>query len=49
MEKKKLTLEKFKISKLNNLHMIVGGNGDDDGTGSDRKPQCKKKSAIIKK
>ncbi|WP_204344875.1 hypothetical protein [Psychroserpens algicola] len=27
---KKLLIEKFKISKLNNLSNVIGGNADDD-------------------
>ncbi len=33
MKKKKLNLEKFTISKLENQHLIFGGTGD-DGTGT---------------
>ncbi len=32
MKKSKLNLKKFKISKLNNLNLIRGGNGGTDGT-----------------
>jgi hypothetical protein len=40
MKNKKLSLEKFKIAKLNNQASIFGGNIDDDGGLTKTKPKC---------
>ena len=47
MKKTKLTLEKFKVSKLTNLSVIKGGG--DTATTSDNEggPRCKGMSMII--
>lgn len=40
MKKNKLTLDKFRIAKLNNSSKIIGGTGIDDGGETKLKMKC---------
>ena len=45
-QKNKLKFEKFRVSKLNNLNIVNGGNGDDDGVTTNQTDDPKATSSL---